>query len=126
MRYHRSSVDALPLSHPVSQPCSEVLLRVRRALERVGLRALETFDLQAARAALVDCTCPHHGTADCDCQMVVLMVYGEAAAPAALMLHGSDGQTWISLPDDAAGRVDPLIASSVEQAVYEIRAAEGL
>ena len=62
---------------------------------------MQTFDLHAARLGLEDCPCPQHGTSDCDCQMVVLLVYGEAAEPAVLVLHGSDGQTWLSLVQSA-------------------------
>jgi hypothetical protein len=115
-------MDGLAFSSPLNDSCSAVLPRLRQALERSGLSLLETFDLQAARLASTDCTCPHHGTADCDCQMLVLMVYGEGAPPATLMLHGSDGQTWISLPDDPARRMDPYIAAAIELALSDIRA----
>jgi hypothetical protein len=106
--------------------CSEALARVQRSLTRRGLRALETFDLQTARLASADCACPHHGMAECDCQMLVLMVYGEATAPTTLMLHGNDGQTWISLPDDPGRGLDALIAAAIEESVQDIRAAQGL
>jgi hypothetical protein len=109
----------------VNAPCNEALLRVRRSLERVGLRALETFDLQVARSSGSECTCPHHGTAECDCQMIVLLIYGEGTTPAALMLHGSDGRTWVSLPDGAACGTESLIEAAVVSALLDHQ-AEGL
>src|SRR5512140_2678676 len=117
----------MPCSFRLDRSWSDVLPLLRGSLEGLGLRLVETFDLQTARLALTGCTCPYHGTADCDCQMVVLMVYGEAAAPAALMLHGNDGQTWVSLPETGArGAPDPLLEQALELAVRHIRLAEGL
>jgi len=73
------------------------LVWVKEQLAMAKLRAVQTFDLHSARQALEDCPCPHHGTEQCDCQMVVLLVYANAAEPATLILHGNDGRTWISL-----------------------------
>jgi hypothetical protein len=56
-----------------------------------------TFDLQVARSAHPECPCPHHGTNKCNCQLVVLLVYGKSEDPATLVIHGQDGKTWISL-----------------------------
>jgi len=81
------------------------------------MRAIQTFDLHTARHALGDCPCPHHGTKACDCQMVVLLVYGNADEPATLVLHGNDGQTWISLVNDSLQHVDPSIQTAIEQAL---------
>ncbi len=114
----------------VNGSCDEALPRLRRALAARGLRALETFDLQDARAASADCTCPHHGTDDCDCQMLVLMVYGEATAPTTLMLHGNDGQIWFSVldhPEADAGHVpDALIAAAIEESLQDLQSAHPL
>lgn len=68
-------------------------------LSLAGLQVMRSFDLKAARAAHVDCTCPYHGTDQCDCQMVVLLVYGQDPTPATLVFHGHDGQTQIALVD---------------------------
>ena len=97
--------------------CDEALLWSSQNLTRNGLRVIQTFDLHTARHALKDCLCPHHGTSKCDCQMVVLLVYGEASEPATLVLHGNNGQTWLSLVSPPLQRVDPIIRSSIEQAL---------
>jgi len=81
----------------VSQPCEGTLQWAKTQLSQANLRAVQTFDLHTARIGLADCSCPNHGTAACDCQMVVLLVYGTTEEPVTLILHGSDGQTWLSI-----------------------------
>ncbi len=115
-----------PLSISVDCSCGEALADIRRSLDCWGLRALQTFDLQDARLGDVGCTCPYHGTSVCDCQMLIFMVYGEAAAPSTLMLHGHDGQTWISLVDHASHPADGLIVRAIEEAVGRMGALQGL
>ena len=106
----------------VDLPCEVALQTAKKKLSQAGLRALQTFDLHTARHIQQDCPCPNHGTADCDCQMVVLMVYGEAAEPATLILHGSDGQTRFSIADDPSQRADRKLVASIREAL-DIRAA---
>ena len=77
--------------------CDEALQWSSQNLMQNGLRVMQTFDLHTARHALEDCPCPHHGTSECDCQMLVLLVYGEAVEPATLILHGNNGQAWLSI-----------------------------
>ena len=78
-------------------PSDKSLVWLKERLAMANLRVVQTFDLKTARHALEDCPCPHHGTEQCDCQMVVLLVYANAAEPATLILHGNDGRTWLSL-----------------------------
>ena len=63
----------------LEQPCDDAIDWVIHQVSGVGLQVMRTFDLQAARHDPADCPCPHHGTEQCDCQMVVLLVYGLAA-----------------------------------------------
>src|SRR5512141_1007029 len=83
----------------LSLNCSsdESLVWLKERLAAANLRVVQTFDLATARHALGECPCPHHGTEQCDCQMVVLLVYVNGAEPATLILHGNDGQSWLSL-----------------------------
>ena len=106
----------------VDLPCDMALQAAKKKLSQTGLRALQTFDLHTARHTQQECACPNHGTADCDCQMVVLMVYGETSNPATLILHGSDGQTWFSIADDPSQRVDRELVASIQRAL-DIKAA---
>ncbi len=122
---HEASVNAAPVIASLDCSCAQALASISGALTRRGLRFLQTFDLQDARLANPAYTCPRHGSASCDCQLLVLLVYGEATAPTAMMLHGSDGQTQLSLLDEPGHTADPLIAA-VEESVCEIRGSQGL
>lgn len=101
----------------VNHPCDEALRWTKRRLSRAGLRAVQTFDLHSARAGLHDCPCPNHGTEACDCQMVILLVYGRAESPATLFLHGNDGQTWLSIADNPLQRADSKLLAGIRQAL---------
>jgi hypothetical protein len=86
--------------------CDEAVCWLSERLNQAGLQVVQTFDRQVARAAHGSCSCPHHGTEQCDCQMVVLLVYENANQPASLVAHGRDGQTWFSLVDSPQQRVE--------------------
>ena len=81
----------------LDQPFDRVLARVNQQLTSVGLRAVQTFDLQAARLAHPHCAYPYHGTNDCNCQMVVLFMYGKQEDSATMVIHGQDDRSWVSL-----------------------------
>ncbi len=95
----------------------EVLPWLKQRLSQAGLRVIQTFDLAAARVEAADCPCPHHGTEKCDCQMIILLVYGRSAEPATLMLHGNHRQTWLALVNTAEQPVDPRMQSAIERAI---------
>lgn len=82
-------------------------------LEAAALRVYRSFDLRSARNASSTCACPYHGTAACDCQMVVLLVYDKQGAPATVVLHGHQGQTWMMLADAP----DAELATTIEDAL---------
>lgn len=88
-----------------------------RRLDLAGLQVVRSFDLQVARAAHVGCACPHHGTDQCDCQMVVLLVYGQGESPATLVVHGHDGQTQIALVDTPDQRPSGQQIKAIVQAI---------
>ena len=98
-------------------PCDRTVYWVTESLKNAGLRVVTSFNLQSARAAASPCTCPHHGTADCDCQMVVLLVYGSDSSPATLVAHGHDGQTWLSLVETPEQQPSPKLKESIELAL---------
>ena len=81
----------------LDQTCEQVQVLVNQQLTDAGFRVVQTFDLHVARLAHSDCPCPHHGTDDCNCQMVVLLVYQKKGDPVTLVIHGQDDRTWLSL-----------------------------
>ena len=87
-------------------PFNEMLLWATQQLEELGFRVEQTFDLQVARQSHVGCTCPHHDTDDCSCQMVILLVRFQGSEPTTLILHGNDHQTNFSLIKEPKKRSD--------------------
>jgi hypothetical protein len=108
--------SVLPLVS-VDGSCRATLRWAKRRFSKAGLRVLPTFDLHDARLGIADCPCPHHGTSKCDCQMVVLLVYGRAAQPATLVLHGNDVQSWLALVSTPAQQADASLRACIEQAL---------
>ena len=107
----------------IDSPCKNALPWIRQQLLQAGLRPTQTFDLQTARLGLQDCSCPNHGTEACDCQLVVLLVYGEVAEPATLILHGNDGKTWLTFSDNPLYRADLNLVNSIRRALENVSTA---
>ncbi len=101
----------------INHSCNETLQWAMKQLLQADLRSIQTFDLHTARLAMHDCPCPNHGTEECECQMVVLLVYGKVAGPATLILHGTDGQTWVSIVNDPQQRVSTKMMTLIQQAL---------
>lgn len=111
-------MNSLPSFFSADHPYSDVLPWFKQQLSGAGLRVIQTFDLRLTNSLrLGDCACPHHGMEQCDCQMVVLLVYGSAPEPVSLILHGNDGQTWLSFVDQPDQHADPKIVHAIQQAL---------
>ena len=90
---------------------------ITQRLVEDGLQVVRSFDLQTARSTHTDCTCPNHGTEMCDCQMVVLLVYGKQGEPLTLVAHTQDGYTYFELVDTPQQRPQRLLKTAVLQAL---------
>ena len=101
----------------VNRPCDKALQWAKKQLLQADLRAVQTFDLHTARVGLHDCSCTNHGTNKCDCQMVILLVYGKTAEPATLILHGNDGQTWFSIADNPLHEEHTKLVTAIQRAL---------
>ena len=96
----------------------QVLAWVNQQLIGAGFRVVQTFDLQAARLTHADCPCPHHGTDECNCQMIVLLVYRKRDEdPATLVIHGQDGRTWLSLATPLTQRASHKLEAAIRHAL---------
>lgn len=100
----------------LNQPGTEAVNRFTRLLAQAGLRVFRSFDLRTALAEDVPCTCPHH-TDNCDCDMVVLLVYGTEKRPATVVAHSHHGRTWLSLADGPDERPSPELSFQIEAAL---------
>ena len=101
----------------LDQTCDQVLVWVSQQLTSASFRVVQTFDLQVARLAHPDCPCPHHGTNACNCQMVVLLIYGTQDDPATLVIHGQDGRSWVSLAGPVGKRFNQHLEVVVRRAL---------
>lgn len=99
----------------MEKPCDEALEQLVQKIGQVGLTSVRTFDLQVARQAQSACPCPHHGTDECDCQMVVLLVYDVQSTPLTLVAHGYNGQTWFSVVDNPQQRADQQLEDTLRK-----------
>lgn len=97
----------------VDRSCDETLKWSKEQLKQVGLRPVQTFDLHTARIGLHDCPCPNHGTDECDCQMVVLLVYGDIDKPETLILHGNGETTWLSIANNLASNATGSVSQRI-------------
>ncbi len=98
------------------QEYERAITQATQRLARAGMEVVRTFDLKSA-CADPSGVCPHHGTAPCNCQMAILLVYGAASQPATLMVHGCDEQTSFSLVDVPQQPTDPETEMAILRAI---------
>jgi hypothetical protein len=87
------------------------------ALTRRNFQVVRSFDLRSALVANDNCACPYHGTSQCTCQFVVLLVYKDTTGPVALTVHSYDIQARVQLVLDSltppnlalAGQIMPIL-----------------
>lgn len=108
----------------IDSSCDQALQMTKTQLSEAGLSAVQTFNLNTARLGSHNCCCPNHGTEACDCQMIILMVYGEGAEPATLILHSSDGKTWISVMDTAFHKGNAELITNIRVALERLVSAD--
>ena len=101
----------------LDQSCNQVQAWVNQQLTSASFRVVQTFDLQVARLAHPDCPCPHRETDDCNCQMVVLLVYRKQDDPATLVIHGQDGRSWVSLAGPLGKRANQHLETAIRRAL---------
>ena len=101
-------------------PWLEVLAQVELALAESGFLVDRSFDFKSARASLLDpslCPCPDHGTLDCSCQYIVLLVSADGKPPVSLEVHGNDDRTYLSLVQDQEGATEGMMLERIRQIV---------
>ncbi|HBG74769.1 MAG: hypothetical protein A2X25_12090 [Chloroflexi bacterium GWB2_49_20] len=112
----------------IEKPGEEAIPWAVQLLEKAGLQVIRTFDLREARLSHSNCPCPHHGTEDCDCQMIVLLIYKGKQAPASILVHSFQETTWfylVNTPEHPIGRLlEMLIKKTLPQPVPEVLESE--
>jgi hypothetical protein len=108
----------------IAQSGAEVVNQAVRQLQRAGFDVRRSFDLQTTRAFQSGCSCPHHGTALCNCQYAVLLVQSPDGSLLTLLAHGRDGLTWFSLADDPEANASGLMVEEVKRLLQQAAAVE--
>lgn len=101
----------------LNEPAGEAVASIKAALEEAALRVMVSFDSSHTRTMATPTFCPHHGTNACDCQIVILLVYGHDGQPATLLAHGQDGETWISLVNTPGQRAGECLEEQIKEAL---------
>lgn len=109
----------------IEAPGEEAADWLIQKMSAAGLFVIRTFNLQVARLTHTDCPCPHHGTDECDCQLMVLLVYGDGQTPISLVAHGYEGKTWFSVVDTPQQPADPDLLAFIQQTLVR-SASDGL
>lgn len=99
--------------------CDTAVVEIAEVLENNALRVMLSFDSSLAAGSTV---CPHHGPEQCDCQIVILLVYGDDGRPATLMAHGQDGETWISIAASPGQRPSPGLENAIKRVISPLSA----
>jgi len=111
---------------PVSIPgdCEIVSTYLKKNLEIAGYQVIRSFDLQRARGAHTECACPHHGKAQCDCQMIVFLIYLANGEPYTLLIHGGDGSTQFSWDESLPGSEERFLCSIIKDVFSQIKSTQ--
>lgn len=101
----------------IEMSCNKAVIWATQALTAAGLEVIQTFDLHTVRESNAKLICPIHLSADCDCQLVVLLVISPGVPPASLIVRGSEGHSQLSLVDNANQKTAPVLEYSILQAL---------
>jgi hypothetical protein len=107
-------------------PWQAVLQQLVRTLRERRFQAQRTFDLQLARRLLTTGEaepCPHHGTAPCTCQYLVLQIRSADGTSSAVVIHGHDRTTTISFLRGTGEEARQDMASAMYEALEHLQAA---
>jgi len=97
----------------LAQSHEEALSDVTLGLQSNGLQVVRSFDLQSACASYPGQLCPHHHEDVCDCQLVILLIYGGVSQPVSLIAHSNDGVTQIGLGQFPNEKPNPILESRI-------------
>lgn len=103
----------------INAQCSQLAGPLKETIDEAGLWAFQSFDLRTTRAVHDGCTCPNHGTSECTCELIVLLVYRALGNPISLILDGRDGMTYVFLNDEDGRIVHHATAEMIQRLVVQ-------
>ncbi len=105
----------------LDQNCQDITSRIVHEVEKAGMQALRSFDLDAVRSSSQGFCCPIHGTNVCTCHLVILLILSRQRGSLTVILEGSDQQTSVYL-DSGQGipeeQVDPSLTVALINAFF--------
>ncbi len=105
--------------------CEQTVAMLTSTLAAHGYQLVRSFDLRNALHDHLDCPCPHHGTAQCTCQYVVLLAYEQSviAPPAVITAHECDGITRLRVTAGQPGaRLSWPLLAALDEALNSVDA----
>ncbi len=103
----------------VPQNCDQVIDQVSQQLASAGFKTLPTFNLKTSLPADRGCdSLPGH----CDCQVVILLVYGKDGPPITLSLFGEKGETTVAMNANPGERtmIIGLLAGKLDEKILPL------
>ena len=113
----------MQLDLTLAAPCEQTISVLSSTLTSRGFRLERSFDLRSALHDHPDCPCPHHGTAQCTCQYVVLLAYEQSviAPPTAITAHECDGITRLRVTASQPGaRLSWSLVVALDEALNSV------
>ncbi len=103
----------------VTKTCDQVIDQVSQRLASAGFQTLPTFNLKATLPAERCCDSP---SGLCECQMVILLVFGKDGPPFTLSLFGEKGTTTVAMNDNSCGTkmITGLLAGKLDENVLPL------
>ncbi|MCF6278306.1 MAG: hypothetical protein L3J16_06115 [Anaerolineales bacterium] len=101
--------------------CEIVSTYLTQSLKDAGYQVIRSFDLQRARSVHIGCACPHHGNAECSCQMIILLVYLPDGNPHTLIAHGHDGVTRLGWDETLSEEEEASLFAVVKKVFTQIK-----
>jgi hypothetical protein len=95
--------------------CEVVAEYLTQVLNNSGYEVIRSFDLQRAREVHTSCACSYHGTADCNCQLIILLVYLQTEQPRTLVLHGKNGVSHLGWGDELSPQDESMMLSMFKE-----------
>ncbi len=104
----------------VPQNCDQVIDQISQQLASAGFQTFPTFNLKTTLPADRCCDTPPER---CECQVVILLVYGKEDPPFTLSLFGEKGTTTVAMNDNSSARamITGLLAGRLDENVLPLQ-----
>jgi hypothetical protein len=75
----------------------EATRKVSKRLTEAGFAVVRSFDLRSVQSTSFGGVCPNHGTAACDCELAIFLVYAATGDPVPVLARSHNRRTWLSV-----------------------------